>query len=164
MPSNQADDREILPWEATRHKVGIALLAVGALAFFWWSGSSLCMVKNTTGIPCPGCGLTRATMAMLSGDWAAVWTYHPLAPVISPAVAGFIGLATLRALKGHPNPLAIARVFPAPAWMVVGLILVGLWVARLVGYLGGHPDTIDPWNSQPGLLLQWIGEQLGSSA
>ena len=122
------------------------------------------MVKNTTGVPCPGCGLTRATMAMLNGDWPSVWIYHPLAPVVSPAVAGFLGLATLRALRGHPHPLALSKFFPTSVWAILGVVMVGLWGARLAGYLGGHPDPIDPWHSQPGLLLQWISEQLSSSS
>ena len=28
--------------------------------------------------PCPGCGLTRAWLCFLSGDWAAALDYHPL--------------------------------------------------------------------------------------
>lgn len=34
------------------------------------------------GIPCPGCGMTRAFLALLHLDFAAAFYYHPLFPVV----------------------------------------------------------------------------------
>lgn len=31
-----------------------------------------------TGIPCPGCGMTRAFLALVQGDFLAAFGYHPL--------------------------------------------------------------------------------------
>ena len=37
-----------------------------------------CPIKAVTGVSCAGCGMTRAWLSALSGDWAAAFSYHPL--------------------------------------------------------------------------------------
>jgi hypothetical protein len=37
-----------------------------------------CIFNYATGMQCPGCGLTRASMAILRGDFAAAFTFNPL--------------------------------------------------------------------------------------
>jgi hypothetical protein len=39
---------------------------------------TLCMVKRTFGVPCPGCGLTRSFIYLAEGDWVASWRAHRL--------------------------------------------------------------------------------------
>jgi putative exporter of polyketide antibiotics len=44
-----------------------------------------CPLKFVSGIPCPGCGMTRAVFSAMHFDFASAWYYHPLfilAPVI----------------------------------------------------------------------------------
>jgi hypothetical protein len=68
------------------------LVAVGflhlALAFFGiqvWR----CPILVTTGVPCPGCGLSRASAAILHGDWKRMAELHIFAPFLV-----FTGLLT----------------------------------------------------------------------
>jgi hypothetical protein len=43
----------------------------------------LCVFRIFTGFPCPGCGLTRSFLALLQGDMAKSFQYHPfLLPVL----------------------------------------------------------------------------------
>jgi len=37
-----------------------------------------CLIKNTTGFPCPGCGMTRSYVSLLHGDVQGAFYYHPL--------------------------------------------------------------------------------------
>ena len=37
-----------------------------------------CIIKTLTGISCPGCGMTRACLALLRLDFSAALYYHPL--------------------------------------------------------------------------------------
>lgn len=39
---------------------------------------NLCIIKNIFGIPCPSCGMTRATFASLKGSFGLAFHYHPL--------------------------------------------------------------------------------------
>jgi hypothetical protein len=40
-----------------------------------------CPIFHATGIPCPGCGLSRATSYLLRGDWQSAFSLHIFAPV-----------------------------------------------------------------------------------
>jgi hypothetical protein len=42
----------------------------------------LCIVKKTTGIDCPGCGLTRSFIYLCHGHISDSFRLHPLGPVI----------------------------------------------------------------------------------
>lgn len=37
-----------------------------------------CPILTLTGIPCPGCGMTRAILALLRLDFAAAFSFHPM--------------------------------------------------------------------------------------
>ncbi len=53
-------------------------LAAQALGFSFWE----CPSKAAVSFPCPGCGLTRASVALLHGDWAEALHMHAGAPVL----------------------------------------------------------------------------------
>lgn len=50
----------------------------------WLEGhQAACYIKSLTGHDCPGCGLQRATVALLRGDLAQAWDlYPPLFPFL----------------------------------------------------------------------------------
>lgn len=52
----------------------------------------LCPFRLCTGHACPGCGLSRSIGALVRGDVALSWRYHPLAIVVlvQVAVASFL--------------------------------------------------------------------------
>ena len=37
-----------------------------------------CLFKNLFGFECPSCGLSRAWLAVLNGNFAAAFSYHPM--------------------------------------------------------------------------------------
>lgn len=41
----------------------------------------ICPIKLLTGIPCPGCGMTRALFYLFAGNWMLSFQMHPLAAV-----------------------------------------------------------------------------------
>lgn len=71
--------------------VVVAALFAGSLA-----GWSLwpCPFAKLTGLACPGCGMTRAMLAMLRGDWRLVMQLHPFAPFFA-LTGGFCGVVSL---------------------------------------------------------------------
>ena len=57
----------------------LVLLILGALAYasallFGWN----CPIKYLTGVPCPGCGLSRALAALLRLDFRTALRVHPM--------------------------------------------------------------------------------------
>jgi hypothetical protein len=84
--------------------------------------------------PCPGCGLTRATWAMLGGDFAAAMAIHPLAPLVSPMFVGLFAYLGGRYVATGRTEMS--------SWMVAGVaalsaLLLLLWAARMLGAFGG---------------------------
>ena len=67
-----------------------ALLVLGALfAGAYLTASVLgwsCPLQHFTGIPCPGCGMSRAGFALLRLDFAAAFRYHPMIYVLPPVL------------------------------------------------------------------------------
>ncbi len=58
----------------------LALVVVGAVGLAAHAaGIVLCPVRRFAGIPCPGCGSTRAAMLLLRGEFAAAAAMNPLA-------------------------------------------------------------------------------------
>lgn len=99
----------------------------------------LCPFAITTGKPCPGCGLTRAGLALLFGDLNAALAFHPLSPLLVPLVALFVGANALAyAAQGRWAVAEGLRGRPATvASLLLGALLLGVWVARFLGAFGG---------------------------
>ena len=72
-----------------------SLLAVGVAGGLLLSGYR-CPFLAVTGHYCPGCGGTRAILALLHGDVAAAWHNNALALTVFPAVVAFAWLAPER--------------------------------------------------------------------
>ena len=83
---------------------------------------SLCPFRAATGLPCPGCGMTRAMVSLGRLDLDGAMRLHPFS---LPLLAGMVFFAvTGRVPLGrHHGRLARAGV----------VALLVLWVARLAG-------------------------------
>ncbi|MFD1900312.1 DUF2752 domain-containing protein [Enterococcus termitis] len=49
-----------------------------ATVLAWMNNLELCVFKNIFGIPCPGCGMTRAFIHVFQLDLKGAFYYHPL--------------------------------------------------------------------------------------
>lgn len=68
-------------WERIRKDLssyGMALLLLAVLlGAAVLSGRTLCPVARIFGIPCPGCGMTRALGCLLTGNFKEAWQWNP---------------------------------------------------------------------------------------
>ena len=121
------------------------LIVGSALPLGWLtSGPSLCPFKVLTGLPCPGCGLTRSAVAFLHGDPSTSLFYHPLgAPIVIAAV--IIGIVDAWAWWRSRRPGGVAaspswlleRLARTPApWFAIGALAI-VWLVRLPLYVVG---------------------------
>lgn len=69
-------------------KALVAAMGFVSIVIFTGSGT-MCYFKTITGLPCPGCGLTRAFISLYKGSIKDAFMFHPLWFLI-PAIAGVI--------------------------------------------------------------------------
>lgn len=116
------------------------LIAVLGVVALWTLGVdwALCPTAGLFGIPCPSCGLTRATLLLLIGDWRGAMQQHPL---VVP-VLGSLAIAGVGWRKWHRSP----RLAKGVAWLSLLLIaaMTLLWLARFRGFWGG-PVAVRSW-------------------
>lgn len=125
-----------------------AFSCIGVLFIAWLALYLLdigCVFRLMTGIPCPGCGMTRAWLAALRLDFAAAFAYHPLFWVVPIAFAlAFVREETASDKVKHGIDIVIA---------VLCVLVIAVWIVRLVNpadaglLFGGHapagvPDDI----------------------
>lgn len=125
-----SERRRPLLWAGTG---AVGFLLAGSFALWQPANdpaTSWCLYYRISGVPCPGCGMTRALAALFHGQWLEVLRLHPWAPAVVAQVGGAWLLWGV-ALAG--------RGFVLPRWLRfenVGLanvaVLCGLWVGRLV--------------------------------
>ncbi len=86
---------------------------------------SLCVFRNITGLPCPTCGTTRATLAFARGDILAGVLYNPF---VVTALAIGLTLCVVQCVFGRRIEIAISPRSKRFGWaLVIGLFL-GNWV------------------------------------
>ncbi|MBQ9116071.1 MAG: DUF2752 domain-containing protein [Clostridia bacterium] len=102
-------------------------ISIAAMIYQLQNGG-LCLLLGMTGIPCPGCGLTRATLSALRGDLSTALAYHPLFAV--PYILIALGLISIP-LKKHRRLILFAVLLLAAAMIVC-------WIVRLAGGWNGY--------------------------
>lgn len=113
----------------------VAIVLGGAVLF----ELPLCPFAIVTHYPCPGCGLTRATLALLHGDVADAYHLHPLVFVMAPLVGAgilFNAASYLRDGRWSASEALSGRLATAGA-IALGVLMLTLWIARFFGAFGG---------------------------
>jgi hypothetical protein len=112
--------------------IGAALAALVALR------APLCPFAAMTGHPCPGCGLTRATLALLHGDVREALHLHPLVFVVSPLVVYFVvGGAVAYVRGGTLGPMSHHPRLVSALGVALAVLIFGVWALRFAGWFGG---------------------------
>lgn len=89
-----------------------------------------CSFKNLTGLPCPGCGLTRSIVAGLHGDFRASLMYHRLGLL----TLAYVCLQFLYRLTAIVFPTLRERVSGAGKILNRGIIFLAVLYVLNWGY------------------------------
>ena len=87
-----------------------------------------CPIRSLTGIPCPGCGLTRAWKAALQLEFADAFRYHPM----------FWSVPVLMAYCIFDGQIIRPKWLN---WSLLGLIALGVavrYIVVLVAFFSGN--------------------------
>ena len=88
-----------------------------------------CPVYTTVDIPCPGCGLSAATVSLIRGDWRTAISIHAFAPLLAIAIASMVILSLL---SRRLYRIAVQRL----AVLESKSGLSGLLLSGFIGYWG----------------------------
>ena len=91
-----------------------------------------CIFYSLTDLICPGCGMTRACIALVQGQFYAAWHYHPFSFLI-------VGLAIAAALF----PMRLRNTWHRRSLATQNLIVIGgiilclsIWLIKIKSTLG----------------------------
>jgi Protein of unknown function (DUF2752) len=118
-------------------RLGASILAALALiavphalpAVARWTDAG-CLVRQLTGWPCPGCGITTSLLALGRGDILASWSANPAGPGVAVLLVGQALLATVALRSGAPADAGFSWFRRLDRLAVGGLLAA--WVGRLM--------------------------------
>ncbi|MCE9624248.1 MAG: DUF2752 domain-containing protein [Deltaproteobacteria bacterium] len=111
--------------------VGVPFAFVAVIPFAWIEKLPLCMFHQLTGWDCPGCGLTRAMVAMFHGQWLRALEFNALAPVVALYLVIYAGDGIYTQWRGSRPNWATPQGSKIITWLF-GVLAFGQW-----GYKSG---------------------------
>lgn len=106
-----------------RRILKVLLIHVGAAALFaLWLFLTGCPLYKLTGVPCPGCGMSRALFSLAKLDFAGAWYYHPLVFFLPLPLLYLIHRKEWKLPGGKRAAIAVAAA--------IGIALLAVYVIR----------------------------------
>ncbi len=122
------------------HLTGADLVATGGVAgigvAFLLSpehiedGPVLCPFRALTGLPCPGCGLTRSWVYAAHGWWQESFAANPFGLLVVAAVLVFAVVVVVRRVRRRPPP-ELDKALKHPVALGIGAVWLGYALVRL---------------------------------
>lgn len=135
----------LLHWIGSKHLYWVVLVVIYVIAQppEKGLGVDLCTLHRSTGLPCPGCGMTRSGANLVRGNFARAFQFHPFGYVFMPVVFGLAALSvipsTLRltwARRLSRRELLLRRSIQLVLWgfLAFGLIRIILVAAKVMSF------------------------------
>lgn len=139
---------------------GSSLPALLVASFLYFphslSGPVLCPSALLLGLPCPGCGMTRALGQATHGHFREAFEYHAIWPLVLGYLAFLWGYKVVETVRGEPPKLPTYRIGGAAL-----LILLGFWVVRLVWFFAHGGVAIMAHDNGISRLIRMLSRQPG---
>ena len=131
-----------LPWIIAGSVAGV--LAAAYLGITSALGIPVCPMVLFWGLPCPGCGMTRAALLFFKGKWNTAWQMHP-----------FVFTLPVLAVLAFASRYAAGRDSKALKWTASAVLAVSIvfYVYRMLTVFPHRaPMLYEPGN---GLGMLW---------
>ena len=105
---------------------GLVLVLGNAFGLSLWT----CVFHEVTGLPCPGCGLTRGMTAFARGDVQQALQWHPFTPVFAFGAVLTVVVTVLPASQRAKVLDVIARIEARTGItfvLLIALFAFGIW-------------------------------------
>ena len=99
-------------------------------------GPVLCPFRLLTGLPCPGCGLTRSWVHLAHGQWGDAFAENAFGPLSMVAVLALVVIVVVRTVQRAPQP-DVARWLSSRVFLAVGAVWIAYGVGRLLVDVAG---------------------------
>ena len=96
----------------------IMLLTANRFGISLW----FCPFRVVTGVPCPGCGLTRAVSSLAAGRWAEALQFHPFVPFFGLAWI-LLFLAVVLSVSARERLIGSVRSFECKTGLTAILLI-----------------------------------------
>lgn len=100
-----------------------------------------CVFHSVTDVPCPGCGMTRACIALSQANFVDAWYYHPFSFLIVILCIGvaFFPLQTRKIWSNYtPRTRTIVIIF--------GIVLcLSIWIMKIKGGFFHRGNLAPTW-------------------
>lgn len=90
-------------------------------------GDPSCIMRLLTGLPCPGCGMTRSWVHLAHGDVATAFEYNLFGPLAMAAAAGLVVYTVVALVRRQPTQRLFDQLNPK-----ILMVLMGLWLSYSV--------------------------------
>ena len=119
------DRRVVLVWVGA----GVGHLLLSELGLPGWP----CPFRHVLNMPCPGCGLTRATHLLLHGQWQQSLATHAFAPLLLLVVVALLISLVLPSAIRQAALRGLERLERRTGVTILSLLaLMGYWLVRLL--------------------------------
>lgn len=104
-------------------------------------GLPACRLKATTGLPCPGCGVTTSLTLASQGRVAESLRNQPMGLLLAIALPLFALWALVQHLRGADVGATMGAFFTGRVVLLGGAVFVAAWIYKLASTLGAGSTT-----------------------
>ena len=123
-------ERTIIPILAVMSLVALVIARVWPVPSVD-SGQPTCIMRIATGLPCPGCGMTRSWVHLAHGDVARAFEYNFFGPIGFAMAVVLVVWTAYALLRRIPTSRLLDRV--NPRWLVaLTVVWLGYSVVRMI--------------------------------
>ncbi len=94
-------------------------------------GPVVCPFRAITGLPCPGCGLTRSWVYAAHGWWRESFASNAFGMVVVAAIIALVVLVVVRRVRRRPPPV-LDQLLRNPVAYGIGAVWLVYAIFRLV--------------------------------